>query len=93
MKYHYDKEAGVVFASPNCADECLKLIWIYSCDYDYRKEPDELKSLIKELVQLAKDAQTYIDEGRLDRNNPDVIKEEKETNIQAKKDRDEYIEH
>ena len=90
MKYHYDEKCDVIIAEPNCADECLIFMWMYGCDYDGRTEPDELKSLIKELVQLADDAQKYIDEGKLDRNNPDVIKEEKETNIQAEKDRDEY---
>lgn len=90
MKYHYDEKCDVIVAEPNCADECLQLIWMYGCDYDGYDEPDNLKSLIKELVQLAEDAQTYIDEGKLNRDNLDVIKEEEDTDIQAEKDRDEY---
>lgn len=90
MKYYYDKEFDGICGVPNCADEALYNIWAYGCDYDGCNTVEGLKELIDELVKLSQDAREFIEEGKLNRDNPDVIAEGIASRLKAEEDMKAY---
>ena len=65
MKCWYDEQAQVQFCEPNCVDEWLQLIWTVGVDYDGCKTVGCLKSLVDELVDMAKKARECLHQGSL----------------------------
>ena len=79
MKFYYDKESGMVFASPNCVEDCFHNILEYCIIYEDFQSVEGLNNIIDNIVDLSQDARQFISEGKMTRDDPDVKKEETET--------------
>lgn len=64
MKPEYDKETGITWAKPDCVDDCLHMIWGIGYDYDGYNRAEDLKDIIDELVDLAKQARVFLRDGK-----------------------------
>ena len=53
MRKWTDKETGIKFCEPDCADEWLGDLWAIGCDYDGRNTVEDLKKLVDELLEMA----------------------------------------
>lgn len=64
MKACYDERIGWSF-KPDCVKECLDMIVDIGYDYDGYTTVEGLMSLVNELVDYAKEAINFLNEGKI----------------------------
>lgn len=81
MKYRYDRRFGVVVCSPNNVEEILEMIIDIGFDYDGCCDSDSLKSLVDELVALARNGEVMLQRGKIRKSDTKI--EDKNSRLEA----------
>lgn len=77
MKYTYDWQFDGIISTPNCADEYLELICDIAIDYDGYNDEKNLKELIDEMANYAREARRCISEGKIKTDFEESVKSRK----------------